>query len=200
MMNGDNDIRLLIGRVRRRWRAQHVCHAAVRVALYGVAAVGVALVAATWILDAPRLLAAIAAAAACAALAAIVWSCAPLRRRPTDAQVARFIEERAPELEDRLVTAVHAGTQSSRSPFHDLLIADAARRSRGVDIETIVTAETVRRAVFQATAATLALLLVVIAGRGRLRETADATALTLFPARVTLDVTPGHAPVKAGQP
>ena len=128
MMNGDNDIRLLIGRVRRRWRAQHVCHAAVRVALYGVAAVGVALVAATWILDAPRLLAAIAAAAACAALAAIVWTCAPLRRRPTDAQVARFIEERAPELEDRLVTAVDNAAPgrthgSVPTVFADLLIA-----------------------------------------------------------------------------
>ena len=53
MMNGDNDIRLLIGRVRARWRAVRVCHAAVRVALYGVAAVGVALVAANWIVDAP---------------------------------------------------------------------------------------------------------------------------------------------------
>ncbi|PYR13819.1 MAG: hypothetical protein DMG00_05855, partial [Acidobacteria bacterium] len=145
------------------------------VALYGVAAVGVALVAATWILDAPRLLAAIAAAAACAALAAIVWTCAPLRRRPTDAQVARFIEERAPELEDRLVTAVDNAAPgrthgSVPTVFADLLIADAARRSRDVDIETIVKAETVRRAVVQAAAATLALLLVVIAGRGRLRE------------------------------
>jgi DNA repair exonuclease SbcCD ATPase subunit len=202
MMDGYRDIRLLIGRVRARWRAEHMCHAMVRVALYGVAAVGVMLVAATWILDAPRLLTAIAAVAALAIVAAIVWFGAPLGRPPTDSQVARFIEERAPELEDRLVTAVdHAERDRPTgrpAGFDDLFIADAARRARDVDVETILSAETVRRAGFQAAAATLALLLVVIAGRGTLRETADAAALTLFPARVTLDVTPGHARIKAG--
>src|SRR5438270_119202 len=54
-MSNYDDIARLIGRVRTRWRAQHMCHAAVRVALYAVAAVGVALVAATWILDATAL-------------------------------------------------------------------------------------------------------------------------------------------------
>ena len=37
------------------------------------------------------------------AVGALVWAFWPLRRVPSDAQVARFIEERAPSLDDRLV-------------------------------------------------------------------------------------------------
>src|SRR5262245_19986005 len=125
MMDGYTDIARLIGRVRARWRFQHACRAAVRMALSIVAGVTIALVATGWTVGAPRVLAAIVTVSALVALGAIGWSSVPLRRRPTDAQVARFVEERSPELEDRLVTAVHAGTQSSQSPFHDLLIADA---------------------------------------------------------------------------
>ena len=40
------------------------------------------------------------------ALAGIVRALWPARRVPTDAQVARFIEEREPSLDDRLVSAV----------------------------------------------------------------------------------------------
>ncbi len=53
----------------------------------------------------------------CSTLAALVWGLLPLRRRPTDRQVARFIEEREPSLDDRLVTAVRrAPTRPRRRP------------------------------------------------------------------------------------
>src|SRR5262245_7774359 len=50
----------------------------------------------------------------------------PLRRRISDVQVAQYIEERYPHLEDRLVTAVEFGGGARISPgMLDLLIRDA---------------------------------------------------------------------------
>ena len=54
----------------------------------------------------------------------------PLRRRPDDRQIARFVEERVPELDDAIVTAVEI--QPARAPrgehtFAPLVVAAAAR-------------------------------------------------------------------------
>ena len=42
----------------------------------------------------------------------------PFRRRVSDVQIAQFIEERYPQLEDRLVTAVEFGRESAGGPPH----------------------------------------------------------------------------------
>ena len=55
-----------------------------------------------------------------------VWS---LRRAPTDRQIARFIEERCPALEDRLASATDLARGGDRSAFRDLVVGDAARRT-----------------------------------------------------------------------
>src|SRR2546425_549141 len=46
----------------------------------------------------------------------------------------------------------------------------------------------------------LALASVLFMARGPAREAVDAASLTLFPARVSLDVRPGNARIKAGSP
>lgn len=60
----------------------------------------------------------------------------PLARRVSDIQIARTIEERYPQLQDRLVTAVEldsqAGPNAQRHPFLPLLMRDAAHQSRTV--------------------------------------------------------------------
>src|SRR5437762_1293554 len=49
----------------------------------------------------------------------------PLRRTPTDTQLARFVEEKNPGLEDRLVTAVEAlSKQKDHGTFLYLLTKD----------------------------------------------------------------------------
>jgi hypothetical protein len=199
-MTNDENIRRLIDRVRARWRALCAFHAIGRGALSLVVALGLALVSARGITASPVLLAIITAVASIGALVALVWACLPLRRRPTDAQIARFIEERAPDLDDRLVSAVDRSGRSDARPFDALLIADAARRANEVDPDQIVAADSLRRAGFQAAAAALALLALLILGRDPLRESVDAMSLTLFPARMTLDVAPGNARIKAGDP
>ena len=60
----------------------------------------------------------------------------PLARRVSDIQIARTIEERYPQLQDRLVTATELASRASpgaqRHPFLPLLLRDAARQSRRV--------------------------------------------------------------------
>ena len=60
----------------------------------------------------------------------------PLARRISDIRIARTIEERYPQLQDRLVTATEltspAGRRSRPHPFLPLLLRDAARQVRMV--------------------------------------------------------------------
>lgn len=57
----------------------------------------------------------------------------PLRIRVDDVRVAQYIEERYPELEDRLVAAVEYGKMAPSSGIIDLLIKDALDRAVRVD-------------------------------------------------------------------
>src|SRR5688572_20370439 len=166
-----NEIRDVIARVRARWRTLRAFRATVRAALLTSAVVGVALILSRW------------------------TDGAPLRRSPADLQVARFIEERAPALDDRLVTAVDvAEGRSSVTPMiAGPLVADAARRARDVEIDAVIPSETLRRAGFQAVAAALVCLGVLFIARGPARQAVDAASLSLWPARVALEVSPGNA-------
>jgi hypothetical protein len=195
-----NDVRELIDRVRKRWRAQRLFEATARGALAGSAAIGIALVAARWSTGAPGLLAFVIATALVLAAAALGRAFWPLRRSPGDIQVARFIEERAPALEDRLVSAVDVAnpTQATPSPFADLMLADAGRRAQDVDLDAVLPAMALRRAGFQAAAAVLVLVALLWAGRGPARQAFDSASLSLFPSRVALEVTPGNTRIKAG--
>ena len=193
-------IRALLDRVRARWRALVALRALVRGTLLAAAVVGAALIGSRWTDGAPVALMALAAAAAVVAAGAIAWCLAPLRRVPADSQVARYIEERASSLDDRLVTAVDVAQAANPPALAHLMIADAARRSSAIDVDTIVSRESLRRAGFQTVAACIAFGLVLFAARGPARQAVDAAALTLFPDRVNLQVTPGNARIKAGTP
>src|SRR6185436_12688171 len=105
-----------------------------------------------WTTGAPAVLVALAALTILAVAGVVGWALTPLRRAPADLQVARFIEERTPSLDDRLVTAVDvAEGRCAVSPLiAGPLVADAATRVRGVDISTVIPSETLRRAGFQA--------------------------------------------------
>src|SRR5262245_66688397 len=110
-------IRELIDRVRRRCRTTQALEAIVRAGLAAIVVVGIALTAALWTAGKPGALATIGIAAVVLTLAAVVWGLLPLRRIPGDRQVARFIEERSPELDDRLVSAVDVATRDRPTPL-----------------------------------------------------------------------------------
>src|SRR5262245_58102553 len=99
-MRNYNEIRELLDRVRRRWRTLRTLQAVVRAALIGSLVVGFVLILARWTDGAPVALAAIGLVAFLVALAGALWSLLPLREVPDDRQVARFIEEREPALDD----------------------------------------------------------------------------------------------------
>ena len=63
----------------------------------------------------------------------------PLRRRIPDVQIARFIEERYPHLEDRLVSAVEFSQDPRMSPgMLNLLITDTLDKTSRLDFSVFV--------------------------------------------------------------
>ena len=64
----------------------------------------------------------------------------PLRRKPDNAQLARFVEEKHPGLEDRLTSAVELVKKapSEHGPFGILLIRDALDRTRRIRFDDLV--------------------------------------------------------------
>jgi hypothetical protein len=125
----------------------------------------------------------------------------PLKRRPDDVQLARFVEERVPTLDDRLATAVdvvESGQLQHAGVLGEPLLADAARRAEAVELDQVVAVSTVRRSRLHAAASAAVLVAVLFVARGPARQSLDAASLLLFPARVTLDVTPGDTRLKQG--
>src|SRR5437870_8870758 len=94
------DIRDLIRRTRGRWLTLTLFQATVRAALASAGVLVIALVVSQvvwrWADRAPLAVALTGGAALIVTLAAFLWGLTPLRQRPSDARVARFIEERAP--------------------------------------------------------------------------------------------------------
>ena len=193
----------LISRVRARWRRLLVFRASVRAALTAAAVLIVALAVARLSGRSPNALAALGVVAGLATLVAIVRALWPLRQRPSDKQVARFIEEREPSLDDRLVSAVDVASLSgvvNAPALAGMMLADADRRAAAVEPSAIITGEVLRRAGFQAVGALLLLAAVAWLGRGSARQSADALSLALFPSHVTLEVKPGNARLPVGTP
>ena len=141
------------------------------------------------------LLAACAAGASAGFAAWILW---PLRRGPTDRQVARYVEERCPDLQDRLASAIDLC--ETPSPFGGRVLDDAARRSRGVDLDRVVAARVVRRAVAGGVGATAALVALLVVGADVVGRIARSAWLYAAPFGATLIVEPGAARLVAGEP
>lgn len=194
------DIGQLIARVRARWRQVIVLRAAV-VAALAVAAV----LAAGWLAGygtarSSHGLAAVGVVTAVLALAAAWRAMSPARQAPSDLQVARFIEERDPSLDDRLVSAVDVAAKGTGAmpALATAMLADAERRAARVEPAAVIAPRVLRRSAVSALAAVALLCAVGFTGRHVARRSFDALSLTLFPARVHLDVVPGDARVQAG--
>lgn len=196
-------IRQLIRRVRARWRMLRLFNAAIRGALGVSLVLALAIVTTKIVGQAPLLFGAVGVAAVLLAAAVLLWSAAPLRHVPSEKQVARFIEERAESLDDRLASAVHVAASPTSETFQELaepMLADAAARARAVDINTVVPSRALTWRGLQAGAAIVLLLILAFAARGIARQSVDALMLTAFPSRVRLEVSPGDARVEAGTP
>jgi hypothetical protein len=200
-MNDPKAIRDLLDGVRARWQRLVLLGGVAR-ACVGVAVVlAVLFVAQPWLPERPLVLAAAALVTLALAAAASAWAFAPVRQRPSNLTLARFIEERAPTLDDRLVSAVALlQTPSSSAGLMGPMLADAAHAAAGVDASVVVPDARVRSSSMRALAAVVFLGVVLFAGRESVRTTLDATTLAFFPSRIAIAVVPGHARVQKGAP
>ncbi|MXY48576.1 MAG: DUF4175 domain-containing protein, partial [Gemmatimonadetes bacterium] len=150
--------------VLRRWRAMLVIRGVSVIAIAGVMLflIGVTVV---HLLD-PTGLARIlylSAAAGILGWLAFRFLLAPLRQSPTDLQVARYIEERHPALNDALVSAVEYGDTHLRRPQKDLMdqvLEYVAGYTEQIEYKKIVDRR--RHARLQAAAAGAVLVLAVM--------------------------------------
>src|SRR5258708_36762140 len=158
----------LLDRVRSRWRRLVAFRATIRAALAGTAAPTLGLLLAMLTTRSPMALAGLAVVAVVLIVGAAVWGLLPLRESPSDARIARFIEERKTELDERLVSAVSVAvaerrgdeTNRAKAGSDDLglsasMVRDAARVAASVEPAEIVAAEVLRPAGMPAGAAAL---------------------------------------------
>ena len=196
-------IRRFLRRVRARLRALSALDAAMRAGLAMSAVIAVAL--AVWSLASlgsrpPWALAALGGVVLALGVVALAWGLLPLRGGPTDAQLARFVEEHVPALDDRLATAVDLVRRDPAPLLTAPLVEDAARRVDAIDVDDVVPRSRLRRGGFKAGAAAVALLVLAVMAREPARQSLDAASLALFPERIRLEILPGTVRVVQGSP
>jgi hypothetical protein len=187
--------------VRAQWFRLVALRVAARVMVCLAMILGVAAVlerAAT--LPDPALLvfAGVTAAVALGATAVLVL---PLRRRPDHRQVARYLEERFPDCDDAIVSAVdveHATPDDHG--FAALVIRAACSRLRTLDLSQVVDRREQRLARWRTAASATALILAVVLSAPFVERTAQVAYLRLFPGSITVTVTPGNVRVPIGRP
>jgi hypothetical protein len=195
------ELQSVLSNVRRRWTQRALLRAwtlgAIAAAAVLLAGLGAVLIVAR---EGFSLLftVTVVAVGALFALGRALW---PLRRKPTDRQLARFIEERSPDLDDVLVTAVDYAARPDSSPqMRECLADDAVRAARGVELDTIVSRRSLREWAIRGAGAAAALIVVASLIAPSFGRATGLAGAYLFPARLTVEVTPGFAKVRAGEP
>ena len=194
-----SELSRLLARVGNRWRAVAALRAWTLAAVAASLVFAAALVTQRLVAPDGVALVVLWLVAAAVALAGVVAMIAPLRRAPGDRQVARFIEECCPELEDALVTAIAERGVREPGPMVQAVVGDAVRRTRALDLDRIVSMRALRRVAMRAGAATTVLLILGVFSFGPMERAARVFALYLFPESLVVDVMPGDVKLRAGQ-
>ena len=194
-----DDLRALLTRVRRRWITASSMRAGAHAASVALALLVVVLATDRFLRPADVVMVVLAVAACLGALAFAIRTLWPLRRTPSDRQVARFIEERCPDLEDRMASATEIAGSGQPSALGGLVLLDAAEKARSVDVDRIVALDHVRGSILRGAVATVALFVALVAGSGSVSRIARTAFLYAFPYTVTLEIQPGEARVVAGE-
>ena len=192
------EIRTFLRAVRRRWRTVATLRGLARTVGAGAAALAFVLVLDRFAAPADLLLLAATGAVLLAAAAFAFRALWPLRRPPGDRQVARYVEERCPELEDRLASAA-ALPDAAPAPFRDLVLRDAARAVRRIALDRTVPARLLRRALLAGAVAVGIAAVVIVAGSPALGRIARSAWLHAVPFGAAIEVEPGDARLVAGE-
>jgi hypothetical protein len=200
-----DELRAWLDQVRRRWTRV----AGLRAAARGSAAAAFILAAAVVIDRALRLeglpLVLLMGAGLTLVAVAVAAAVRNMPRRPTDRQVARFVEERTrdlgvPDLNDSLVTAVEAAERpaASQSMFAGLILNDVIEKLRPIAASAVVAPREIRRQATYAAGAIAALLMAVAGSLSPFERAIDTARLQLFPGSVRLQVEPGDVRIPIG--
>ena len=206
MVSERSTLHAYLRRVLNRWRLMLILRGLSVLALAGVMIL-VLCVSAVQLLDPGRSASIFLLTIALATLGylAFRYLVVPLRRTPTDLQVARYIEERHPELNDAFVSAVEYGDARLRGPQRallDQLLEHVAEYSEQIDFKGIVDPR--RHLRLHAAAGVAALLLFALVsldpgsfGRSALRLVSWTFTAPAGPGGITVE--PGHARVRRGE-
>ncbi len=199
-MSADQTLRGWLDGLRRRWQSL----TRLRVSARQAAAVAV-IAGATWAVDAatsPTGLALIGLfiLAILAAVAAVIALQAPLRRPPTDGQLARLAEEQNGALDDVVVTATERLSAEAPAPLDGLLVRAAEARLSEVEPERVIARDTMRRALRWTAAAAVVLAIALAYVWSPAWRAVQTARLYIAPPKLAVVVTPGHARVARGTP
>src|SRR5262245_51386140 len=197
----NNELRELVQRIRRRWFRAVALRIAAR-GMFGVALIVICgALADRALAPAEPLVLVLAAAVAllsAGTIAAAIW---PYRHRPGDARVARLIEERCPELDDAVATAVDvAGRPGAGDPFREYVVSAGVRRLRDIDPARVIAPAGIRRGIVQAAVAAVVLAVTLAFSAPFVSRAAQIAVLRFLPGAITIDVVPGNVRVPAGTP
>ena len=196
-----NTLATSLNRIRRRWLLAAGLRAAAR-AMMAVAFINAAAaLTARWLEPGDGALLMLQGLAIVLSLAAVIFFVRPLRHAPDDRQVARYIEERCPDMDDALVTAVdaHAKGTADRA-FAPLVVNAAIRRLDALDLSGVCDPRDLRSASWLAAAGGAVLLFAVVLAAPMSQKAFQVALLRLFPGSVTIDVRSGDMRIPAGKP
>lgn len=193
-----SELRQILAAVRARWQRRVVLEAWTLGALTAGAMIFIGVLSVRLIASEGVPLVLVVAAVTAVSAAALAFALRSWRHLPSDRQIARYIEERAGGLDEVLVTAVDKIHDST--PIAGVIVQDAARAARDIDLDRIVSARRLRRAAFGAIGGTLVLAAAAWLFAPAAARAVDVAGTYLFPHRYAIDVRPGSIKVRAGDP
>jgi hypothetical protein len=195
------DLTHSLNTVRRRWLTLLALRVSARALLAASLVAAGAALAERWLQPSDNVALALAVAAGLAAAAAVAGCLRPLRKRPDHRQIARFVEERCPDLDDAVVTAVDLQERGGGgSAFAPLVIQSAAARLGAIDLSQCVDPREIRMAGWRTVAGALALVVALVLATPLGERAAQVAYLRLFPASISVHVRSGDMRVAAGRP
>ena len=141
---------------------------------------------------------ALAAAASGLAWILVRFLVRPALRRPSDRQVALFVEERIPDLEDRLNSAVEAAPLAG-GPLVDSLFEDAAAWSRRIMPGALVSRVRERLFLYGSAVGLAAFLVFAMTNLDQIRVTASEIDLGELVPQAFMTVSPGDVNIEKGE-
>lgn len=193
------ELRTILADVRGRWTRRAFLRAWTLGAVTAAAMLLVGLLA-VWLVAREGVpLVFVVVASLAVATVSLVAALAPLRQPPSDRQVARFIEEQSGTLDDVLVTAVEKGG-AGPSPMTELLVAEAVRAASALNVNAVISRDTLRRALAGAALGSLALVAAAVFFAPSAGRATDVVGAYLFPKRYVIEVQPGSVKLRAGHP